>query len=83
VTSDGAASLLRESAAIDFVRDAFGHLKVIGHTAGAKALLEAAGIEKKDEGVIALEGKGAANALVTAAKKVRIWSRESSVRVLP
>ena len=45
--------LEREAAAIDWVRDAFGHLKVIGHTAGAAPLLERAGVEP-DAGVVAL-----------------------------
>jgi hypothetical protein len=33
--------LLREAAALDFVSDAFNHLKVIGHVPAAKPLLRA------------------------------------------
>ena len=32
-SAEGIKPLLKNSAAIDWVRDAFGHLKVIGHTA--------------------------------------------------
>jgi hypothetical protein len=37
-------ALSTKAGAIDFVRDGFGHLKIIGHTAGGAALFEAAGI---------------------------------------
>jgi catalase len=76
-SAEGGAMLAKESAAVDFVRDAFAHLKVIGTTKGARALFEAAGLgDKKDAGVIALEGRGAADAFVTTAKRQRIWARE-------
>ena len=35
--------LLKEAAAVQFVMDAFGHLKAIGHSAAAKPLLDKAG----------------------------------------
>jgi len=78
VLSDaGAALLSREAAAIDFVRDAFGHLKAIAVDAGGLTLLGAAGIER-DEGVI---DAPSAKAFVEAAK-TRQWAREASVRTL-
>jgi catalase len=43
-------SVLKEAAAVQFVMDAFGHLKAIGHTPEAKPLLDKAGIEP-DAGV--------------------------------
>jgi catalase len=55
ILSYKAAALLgREAAAIDFVRDAFGHLKAIGVDKGGEALLKKAGIER-DAGVIAID----------------------------
>ncbi len=66
--------LVKEAAAVQFVMDAFGHLKAIGHSAAAKPLLDKAGVEP-DEGVTGLAG------FVEAAKK-RYWDREANVRTL-
>ncbi|MEJ7602683.1 MAG: catalase [Kofleriaceae bacterium] len=70
--------LLGESAALDWVSDAFVHCKVIGTVATAQPLLEAARV-KPDAGVIDLGGKGIATFIDTA-KRGRIWNREPSVR---
>jgi catalase len=77
LSDDGAKSLLGEAAAIDFVRDAFGHLKAIAIDAGGTALLRKAGVEA-DKGVI---DAGDAKAFVAAAR-TRQWDREASVRTL-
>ena len=42
LSDEGAQALSRESAGVDFVRDAFGHLKAIAADKGAQALLKAA-----------------------------------------
>jgi catalase len=78
VLSDEAGKrLAREAAAVDFVRDAFGHLKAIAADAGAQALLKAGGIGK-DAGVVdAGDGKGFLKAAMT-----RQWAREPKVRTL-
>ncbi len=68
------AKLVKEGAAIQWVMDAFGHLKAIGHNPAAKPLLDKAGVEA-DEGVTDLAG------FVEAAKK-RYWDREPNVRTL-
>jgi catalase len=68
------ARLVKEGAAIQWVMDAFGHLKAIGHNAASKPLLDKAGVEP-DEGVTDLAG------FVEAAKK-RYWAREPNVRTL-
>ena len=52
------AALLKEGAAIDLAKDAFGHLKAIGHSAEAKPLLDKAGVVP-DDGVVALWLAGA------------------------
>ena len=73
----GARSLVGEAAAIDFVRDAFGHLKAIAVDDGGRALFEDA-CGAPDGGVVA-----AANpkAFVTAAM-TRQWDREPKLRTL-
>lgn len=78
-SADGAKLLAKEAAAVDWVRDAFGHLKVIGHTEAAATLLKAAGV-KVDPGVIALSGKTDVAAFVTTARNGRIWNREPKLR---
>ncbi len=78
VLSDAGAKMLgREAAAIDFVRDAFGHLKAIAVDAGGLALVAAAGVER-DDGVVDASDKKA----FIAAAKTRQWDREASVRTL-
>ena len=75
LSAEGCAALLKEAAAVQFVMDAFGHLKAIGHTDAAKPLLDKAGVEP-DEGVVSLD-----NGFVKAAAK-RYWEREPKVRML-
>ena len=78
-SAEGAEMLESEAAAIDWIRDAFGHLKVIGVVDTAMSLVEAAGVEK-DEGVVAMgDAKGIA-AFITAAKNGRVWDREPKLR---
>ena len=74
LSADATAKLVKEGAAVQWVMDAFGHLKAIGHNADAKPLLDKAGVEP-DEGVTDLVG------FVDAAKK-RYWDREPNVRTL-
>ncbi|MBL8699841.1 MAG: catalase [Alphaproteobacteria bacterium] len=77
--SSAAATMLAGNvAAIDWVRDAFRHLKAIGYASGSEPLLVAAGIDlSADAGVVPLGGKrGDLKAFVAAAKQQRIWSRE-------
>ena len=71
--------LQTEAAAIDWIRDAFGHLKVIGVVGAATPLLAQAGIDA-DEGIVAIEGaKGIAD-FIDAAKNGRVWKREPTLR---
>ena len=73
----GAKDLSKESAAIDFVRDAFGHLKAIAADKGGFALLKIANVGQ-DAGIVEASDK---DAFITAAK-TRQWDREKSVRTL-
>jgi catalase len=79
VLSETAASaMVNDSAAIDFVRDAFGHLKALGYDDGAEGLLQAAGIDLDDAAVVPLSKLGR----FTDAAGTRQWSREPAVRML-
>jgi catalase len=77
LSDEGAKALSLESAAIDFVRDAFGHLKAIAADEGAQTLLKVANI-RSDAGVVSANGVTA----FIAAAKTRQWRREKSVRTL-
>jgi len=74
LSADGCKMLLKEGAAVQWVMDAFGHLKAIGASDAAKPLLDKAGVEP-DAGVVALAD------IATAGAK-RYWDREPSVRML-
>jgi len=77
LSDEGTKALSMESAAIDFVRDAFNHLKAIGVNKGGQALLKIANVGH-DAGVVDINEKGA----FIAAAKTRQWGREKSVRTL-
>ena len=77
LSADGAAALIKEAAAIDFVRDAFGHLKAIALDDGGRALFAKAGLEA-DAGVVkASEAEGFVKLAMT-----RQFAREAGVRTL-
>jgi len=75
LTKDAATLLTKEAAAVQFVMDAFGHLKAIGHDAAAQPLLDKAGVEP-DAGIVPLDAS-----FVAAAAK-RFYAREPKVRML-
>ena len=78
-SEEGASLLANEAAAIDWLRDAFGHLKVIGFVDAAAMMFAKAGIARDaDEGVVDL-GAGVAP-FIKAAKQHRIWAREPTLR---
>jgi catalase len=77
VDKEAAKKLAHEAAAVDFVRDAYGHLKAIGVTEDAKALLAAARVHD-DQSVVDLDD---AQRFVQAAQG-RQWDREPKVRSL-
>jgi len=77
LSDDGAKTLALEGAAIDFVRDAFGHLKAIGADQGGHVLLRSANVAR-DAGVVDASDDDA----FIAAAKTRQWDREKAVRTL-
>ena len=77
LSEEGASALMAEAAAIDFVRDAFGHLKAIAADSGAQALLKKADVER-DAGVVDASNESA----FIAVAKTRQWDREETLRTL-
>ncbi|MCE9555489.1 MAG: catalase [Planctomycetes bacterium] len=76
----GAQELLTTAAAVDWLRMAFAHLKIIGYTAEAAPLFEAANVDPDaDEGVVVIQGVKVGD-FIEAAKRHRIWEREPKVR---
>lgn len=75
LTPEAAAKLCSEGAAVQFVMDAYGHLKAIGHNDGAEALLKKSGVAP-DAGVTDL-----GSSFIKAAGK-RFYEREPKVRTL-
>ncbi len=77
LSEEGGKALAKEAAAVDFVRDAFGHLKAIAADAGAQAVLKAGNVGK-DKGVV----DAADTKAFIAAAKTRQWDREPKLRTL-
>ena len=80
-SAKGAEELVGVAAAIDWLRDAFGHLKAIGFNEAAQPLLDEAGVEPDDDmGVVQLDTRAGINGFIAAAKKHKIWDRDPLVR---
>jgi catalase len=79
----GGARLALEAAAVNFLRDAFGHLKVIGYLPAAAPLLVKGGVNDAapdtDAGLIAFPAATVED-FVAAASAGRVWAREPAVR---
>ena len=71
------AQLALEAAAVDWFRDAFGHLKAIAACQGSQPILQAAGVVP-DAGVL----DPSDTAAFVAAAKTRQWAREPQLRTL-
>jgi len=78
LSDEGAKTLSMESAAVDFVRDAFAHLKAIVIDHGGQSLLKTANV-LPDSGVFGCEDIFH----FLAAASTRQWEREKLVRTLP
>ncbi len=78
-SKEGAQDLATQAPAIDWVRDAFGHLKVIGLSPESQVLLDKAGIAP-DAGVVEVDQSKGIDAYFEAAKAGRVWSREPTLR---
>ncbi|XJJ70087.1 catalase (plasmid) [Novosphingobium sp. BL-8A] len=80
VSEEGGILLGDDATAQDFVRDAFGHGKFIGLSAGAEPILSKGGIAGNlDEGCVRLESARDAAAFVDTIAALRHWPRELRV----
>lgn len=70
----GGAALSSDPNAVNFVRDAYTHLKYIGRTAAATPLFEKAGVADDEAIVDIAKGKGATT-FIDGAKNGRYWDR--------
>ena len=74
-----AQDLATQSTAVDWVGNAYAHLKVIGHATGAQPLLDRAGVQP-GAGILTLVDKKSVSTFIQATKKGRLWDREFSLR---
>jgi catalase len=82
LSEEGAERLAGEAAARDFVADAFAHCKFIAFTTNANPLLQKAGVDPEaDEGMIALGDPKAVATFIESCRKLRLWSRETAVKL--
>ncbi|CAM4051379.1 Catalase [Bordetella tumbae] len=77
LSAEAGKKLAKEAAAVDWVRDAYGHLKAIAASGGAQAVLQAGDVAK-DPGVVGVDD---VRGFIKAAK-TRQWDREPKVRML-
>ena len=82
---EGGARLSLDAAAVNFVRDAFGHLKVIAYLPTAAPLFVKGGLmdatPETDPGLIALPA-ASIDDFVRVAAEGRVWAREPQVRTV-
>lgn len=76
LSNASAIDLAKQAAAVQWVMDAFGHLKAIGSSETSKPLLDKAGVAP-DAGIVGLVGTSFVEAAAT-----RYWDREPKVRAL-
>lgn len=83
---EGGAQLALQAEAVNFVRDAYGHLKVIAYLPTAAPIWVKAGLTDatpdNDAGLISLERSSVAD-FIKAASAGRAWAREPLVRAIP
>ncbi|MCX7363841.1 MAG: catalase [Alphaproteobacteria bacterium] len=72
-SEEGAKALVAMPQAVNWLRDAFGHLKAIGFNAAAQSLFDKGGLDSDAPGVIDL--KGGVEDFIDAARKHKIWDR--------
>jgi catalase len=76
-SEEGANTLVDIAAAVDWLRNAYAHLKVIGFNEEAGRLLERAGIAVDPKlGIVDIDRASGLEAFVESAKKHKIWDRE-------
>jgi catalase len=85
-SDEGGAQLAMEAAAVNFLRDAYGHLKVIAYLPSAAPLFAKGGVTDvgpdDDEGLIDLS-VASIDDFIARASTGRVWAREPLVRPPP
>jgi len=82
---EGGAKMALQAEAVNFLRDAYGHLKVIGYLPTVAPMLVKAGIDAQpdnDPGLVSLELSSVDDFIARAAAG-RVWEREPWVRLVP
>ena len=72
-SDEGAKTLVAMPPAVNWLRDAFGHLKAIGFNAAAQPLFDKGGLDSGAPGFMDLEG--GVEDFIDAARKHKIWDR--------
>lgn len=73
-----APDLIGQAAYVNWIRDAYSHLKVIGATSDLDSIIEIAGIVK-DKGILEVDPE-TINSYLNAFASYKIWDRETRVR---
>ena len=71
--------LLASASAVNWLRDAFGHLKAIGFNEASRVLFEKGGLDPDASGVVAIAAKGGVEGFISVAKDHKIWERDELV----
>jgi len=71
--------LAADAMAVNWLRDAYAHLKAIGLSEGSDDLIKTASI-KIDKAVLSLNQKQGVEAFIVGAKKGRFWDREPKLK---
>jgi catalase len=80
VSEEGGRKLARESAARDFVSDAFAHFKFIAYVEEALPIFDKAGIsDELDDGCVQLANKASVTAFIKQCGELRFWEREEAM----
>ena len=80
ITSDSAAALCENAAAVSFVTDAYAHCKYIAFVEGALPLMQRCAVGTEADGVVELTAAGDAKKFVKACSALRVWSREQPMQ---
>jgi catalase len=83
---EGGTKLALQAEAVNFLRDAYGHLKVVAYLPSAAPILVKAGLSDanpdSDAGLISLAASAPSEFITTAAAG-RIWAREPNIHPVP
>lgn len=75
-SAEGMNNVPKEKLLLDFISDAFHHMKFIGYTQDAMPFLKKSGL-KPDQACFLLEGDSEANNFVKSCRALRFWDRKN------